>query len=46
VALLRGTVMQWLLDPTGFDLDAVRAVIRRTFESLPAEARAPGAAAR
>jgi AcrR family transcriptional regulator len=33
VALLRGTVMQWLLDPTGFDLGAVRAVIRRTFES-------------
>jgi AcrR family transcriptional regulator len=33
VALLRGTVMQWLLDPTGFDLSAVRAVIRRTFES-------------
>ena len=25
--------MQWLLDPTGFDLGAVRAVIRRTFES-------------
>ena len=33
VGLLRGTVMQWLLDPTGFDLGAVRGVIRRTFES-------------
>jgi hypothetical protein len=33
VGLLRGTVMQWLLDPTGFDLGAVSAVIRRTFES-------------
>src|SRR5262245_11792541 len=33
VALLRGTVMQWLLDPSGFDLVAVRGVIRGTFES-------------
>jgi hypothetical protein len=41
VALLRGTVMQWLLDPTGFDLAAVRAVIRRTFESAFRGAPAP-----
>jgi AcrR family transcriptional regulator len=33
VGILRGTVMQWLLDPTGFDLGAVRGVIRRTFET-------------
>jgi AcrR family transcriptional regulator len=33
VGILRGTVTQWLLDPSGFDLGAVRAVIRRTFES-------------
>jgi AcrR family transcriptional regulator len=39
VGLLRGTVMQWVLDPTGFDLDAVRAVIRRTFESAFQTAR-------
>ena len=43
VAILRGTVMQWLLDPTGFDLGAVSAVIRRTFESaFRGQSRAPG----
>jgi len=30
VGLLRGVVLQWLLAPSGFDLRAVRAEIRRT----------------
>jgi AcrR family transcriptional regulator len=33
VGLLRGIVLQWLLDPSGFDLAAVRVEIRRTLES-------------
>ena len=32
VGLLRGIVLQWLLDPKGFDLGAVRVEIRRTLE--------------
>jgi hypothetical protein len=32
VGLLRGIVLQWLLDPSGCDLAAVRAEIRRTLE--------------
>jgi len=32
VGLLRGIVLQWLLAPSGFDLGAVRAEIRRTLE--------------
>lgn len=32
VGLLRGVVLQWLLAPKGFDLDAVRVEIRRTLE--------------
>jgi len=32
VGLLRGIVLQWLLDPSGFDLAAVRVEIRRTLE--------------
>ncbi len=32
VGLLRGVVLQWLLAPAGFDLDAVRVEIRRTLE--------------
>jgi AcrR family transcriptional regulator len=32
VGLLRGIVLQWLLDPSGFELAAVRVEIRRTLE--------------
>jgi hypothetical protein len=32
VGLLRGIVLQWFLDPSGFDLPAVRVEIRRTLE--------------
>jgi AcrR family transcriptional regulator len=42
VALLRGTVLQWLLDASGFDLDAVRAEIRRTLERAFASPRRGG----
>ena len=46
VGLLRGIVLQWMLDPTGFDLGAVRAEIRRTLTRAFRGARASGAAAR
>ena len=32
VGLLRGVVLQWLLAPADFDLEAVRVEIRRTLE--------------
>jgi len=32
VGLLRGVVLQWLLDPADFDLEAVRVEVRRTLE--------------
>jgi AcrR family transcriptional regulator len=43
VGLLRGIVLQWLLDPSGFAIDAVRAEIRGTLERSFARAGRRGA---
>ncbi len=43
VGLLRGIVLQWLLDPSGFDLAAVRVETRRTLERAFTSAKPSGA---